>query len=180
MPTQGYLGEARPREQVAVVVVDSSHIQTATVNGVAFGGTGISLLPGEYQFQVVASHGAQPYGCRAYTVLDAVGLQSCQKEREAEIRKRKKAPKECHLAHYTAYRQTCLRDYRDAACEVTLLLTPGQTYELGMAPSPLTPPVLGVALVSGGVFNRARIALPINGACRVVGTRTAQEDYALQ
>src|SRR5262249_24833494 len=129
-PLKGYAGVERPKEQVALVTVSSESIDTATANGVVFGSSGISLLPGNHSFQLAASHGERPYNCHPYTVIDTYGFDACQKEREADIRKEKKKPRECLLSSYTKYRKTCLRDYHDSACEITLSLAPGKAYEL--------------------------------------------------
>jgi hypothetical protein len=162
---------------VAVVSFDTRSISSATANGLAFGAAGISLIPGSYHIQVLASQGDTPYNCRPYTLVDSAGFDRCQKTREAEIRKGKKEPKECLLSRYTQQRQVCLRDYRDAMCEATLPLLPGQEYELTLSPSMLTPPVLVAALVSGSFLNKARAALPVTSTCNVLRTRTEQEDY---
>ena len=131
----------------------------AVTDGREFGVSGIRLLPGSHRFELFASHGEPPYGCRPYAIVDTYGFDRCQKEREADIRKKKKAPKECLLSTYTQYRKTCLRDYRDSACEIILLLLPGREYELEVL-SPITaPPTVIASFVSGNFFNRERVGM---------------------
>ena len=100
------------------MTVDSSHINRAVADGREFGASGIRLIPGTYRFELSASHGEPPYGCRPYTIVDTYGFDRCQKERAADIRKGKKDPQKCLLSTYTKHRTTCLRDYRDSACEM--------------------------------------------------------------
>ena len=100
-PIRGYSGLERPKEEVALVTVASDHINRAVTDGREFGTSGISLLPGSHRFELSSSHGEQPYGCRPYTIVDTYGFDRCQKEREADIRKGKKDPKECLLSTYT-------------------------------------------------------------------------------
>jgi len=176
-PTQGYPGLARPKEEVALVTIASSHINRAVTNGREFGAAGIRLLPGSHRFELSASHGEPPYGCRPYTVVDTYGFDRCQKAREADIRKGKKDPKECLLSTYTKHRTTCLRNYRDAACEITLSLLPGKEYELEVPPPVTAPPTVIASLVSGNFFSRERIGMGTSGTCRFLRLRTEQEDY---
>jgi hypothetical protein len=180
-PVKGYSGVERPQEQIALVSVDTDNINGATVDGVVFGSSGVSLLPGQYTFQVSASHGAPPYQCRPYTVIDTYGFDRCQREREAEIRKDKgkdkKRPRECLLSVYTKHRKSCLRDYHDSACEVTLALAAGKEYEIDVPPGITGPPSVVAYAVSGNFLSKDRERVPFTGACRFVGTRTEQEDY---
>ena len=176
-PIQGYPGLARPNEEVALVSVASNHINRAVTDGREFGASGIRLLPGSHRFELSASHGEQPYGCRPYTVVDTYGFDRCQKERTADIRKGKKDPKECLLSTYTQHRRTCLRDYRDSACAITLSLLPGKEYELEVPPPVTAPPTVLASLVSGNFFNRERVGMDTSGPCRFVRLRTEQEDY---
>ena len=176
-PVRGYPGLERPKEEVALVTAASNYINRAVTDGGEFGASGISLLPGSHRFELSASHGEQPYGCRPYTIVDTYGFDRCQKEREADIRKGKKDPKECLLSTYTQHRKTCLRDYRDSACEITLSLIPGKEYELAV-PAPVTePPSVIAALVSGSFLSRERVSLGTSGTCRFLRLRTEQEDY---
>lgn len=176
-PIKGYSGVERPQEQIALVSVDTENINGATVDGLVFGASGVSLLPGQYTFQVSASHGAPPYQCRPYTVIDTYGFDKCQREREAEIRKDKKRPRECLLSAYTKHRKSCLRDYHDSACEITLALVPGREYEIDVPPGITGPPGVVAYAVSGNFLSKDRERVPFSGACRFVGTRTEQEDY---
>ena len=176
-PIKGYPGLERPKEEVALVTIASNHINRAVTDGREFGASGIRLLPGSHRFELSASHGEPSYGCRPYTIIDTYGFDRCQKEREADIRKRKKDPKECLLSTYTQHRQTCLRDYRDSACEITLALLPGKEYELEVPPPVTTPPTVIASLVSGNFFSKERIGLGTSGPCRFLRLRTEQEDY---
>jgi hypothetical protein len=176
-PVRGYPGLERPKEEVALVTVASGHINRAVTDGREFGAAGISLLPGNHRFELSASHGERPYDCRPYTIVDTYGFDRCQKERQADIRKGKKDPRDCWLSTYTQHRKTCLRDYRDAACEVTLALLPGRTYELEVPPPVSEPPIVVASLVSGSFFNKERVGLGISGTCRFVRLYTQQEDY---
>jgi hypothetical protein len=176
-PIRGYPGLERPKEEIALVTLASGHINRAVINGREFGAAGISLLPGNYRFELSASHGEPPYGCRPYTIVDTYGFDRCQKAREADIRKKKKDPKECLLSTYTQYRKTCLRDYRDSACEITLPLLPGREYELEVPPPVTAPPTVIASLVSGNFLNRERVGMGTSGTCRFVRLRTEQEDY---
>ena len=176
-PIQGYPGLERPKEEVALVTVASNHINRAVTDGREFGAAGIRLLPGSHRFELSASHGSPPYGCRPYTIVDTYGFDRCQKEREADIRKGKKDPKECLLSAYTQQRQTCLRDYRDSACEITLSLLPGKAYELAVPPPVTVPPMVIASLVSGSFFSKELIGLSTSGMCRFLRQRTEQEDY---
>ena len=178
-PIRGYPGLERPKEEVALVTVASDHINRAVADGREFGASGIGLLPGNHRFELSASHGTQPYGCRPYTIIDTYGFDRCQKERQADIRKGKKDPRDCLLSTYTRHRKTCLRDYRDSACEVTLALLPGRTYELNVPPSVSEPPIVIASLVSGSFFNREQAGLGISGTCRFMRLHTEQEDYAV-
>ncbi len=175
-PLKGYSGLERPKEEIALVSV-SSYINRAVVDGRAFGASGISLLPGSHRFELSASHGEQPYSCRPYTIVDTFGFDQCRKEREADIRKGKKDPKECRLSTYTQHRKTCLRDYRDSACEITLTLLPGKEYELEVPPPVAEPPIVIAALVSGSFLSKERVGLGTSGTCRFLRMRTEQEDY---
>lgn len=176
-PIQGYPGLERPKQEVALVTIASNHINRAVTDGREFGAAGIRLLPGSHRFELSASHGEPPYGCRPYTIVDTYGFDRCQKEREAAIRKGKKDPKECLLSIYTKHRKTCLRDYRDSACEITLSLLPGKEYELTV-PAPVTqPPSVTATLVSGSFLSRERVSLGTSGTCRFLRLRTEQEDY---
>jgi hypothetical protein len=177
-PIQGYPGRARPKDEVALVNVASRYITKAVTEGSVFRAAGIRLLPGLHHFVLFASHGDAPYGCRPYTHVDTAGFDRCQKEREAEIRKGKKDPKTCPLSTYTQHRQTCLRDYQDSACAITLVLLPGKTYELAVPPPVSEPPVVTAALVSGGFFHKERVHLSTSGTCRFVRLRTEYEDSA--
>jgi hypothetical protein len=174
---RGYPGLERPKEEVALVTVASDHISRAVTDGREFGAAGISLLPGNHRFELSASHGEPPYNCRPYTIVDTYGFDRCQKERQADIRKGKKDPRDCLLSAYTQHRKTCLRDYRDSACEVTLALLPGLAYELAVPPPVSAPPTVLVSLVSGGLFNRERVGAGTSGTCRFVRQHTEQEDY---
>jgi len=142
-----------------------------------FGSAGISLLPGNHSFQLAVSHGDRPYNCRPYTVLDTYGFDKCQKEREEDIRKEKKRPRECLLSSYTKHRKACLRNYHDSACEITLGLVPGKEYELDVPPGITGPPMVVAYTVTGNSLHKDRERLPISGTCRFVGTRMEQEDY---
>ena len=86
-------------------------------------------------------------------------------------------PKTCLLSAYTKHRKTCLRDYRDAACEITLSLLPGKEYELDVPPAILGPPIVVVYTVTGNFLSKDRERLPASGTCHFVRTRTEQEDY---
>jgi hypothetical protein len=176
-PIQGYPGLERPKEEVALVTIASDHINRAVTDGQEFGAAGIRILPGRHHFKLSASHGEPPYACRPYTKVDRYGFDSCQKEREADIRKDKKDPKECLLSSYTQHRKICLRDYRDSACEITLSLLPGKEYELDVPPPVTEPPTVIVALVSGNFFHKERKGLGTSGMCRILRLRTEQEDY---
>lgn len=176
-PLQGYPGQERPKEEVALVTIDSSHINRAVADGREFGASGIRLIPGTHRFELSASHGEPPYGCRPYTIVDTYGFDRCQKERAADIRKGKKDPQKCLLSTYTKHRTTCLRDYRDSACEITLSLLPGKEYELTVPPPVITPPAVIASLVSGNFFNRERVGMGPSGMCRFLRLRTEQEDY---
>ena len=176
-PIQGYSGLERPQEEVALVTIASSHINRAVTEGREFGASGIRLLPGSHRFELSASHGEPPYACRPYTVVDTYGFDRCQKEREADIRKHKKDPKECLLSTYTKHHKTCLRDYRDATCEIILSLLPGKEYELEVPPPVSAPPTVIASLVSGNFLSRERVGLGTSGMCRFLRLRTEQEDY---
>ena len=176
-PIQGYPGLERPKEEVALVTIASNHINRAVTDGREFGAAGIRLLPGSHRFELSASHGEPPYACRPYTIVDTYGFDRCQKEREADIRKGKKDPKECLLSTYTKHRQTCLRDYRDSACEITLPLLPGKEYELAVPPPVTAPPPVIASLVSGNFLSKERVGLGTSGTCRFLRQRTEQEDY---
>jgi hypothetical protein len=158
-PIKGYPGLERPKEEVALVTIASNHINRAVTDGREFGASGIRLLPGSHHFELSASHGELPYGCRPYTIIDTYGFDRCQKEREADFHKGKKDPKECLLSTYTKYRQTCLRDYRDSACEITLSLLPGKEYELEVPPLVTAPPTVIASLVSGNFLSRERVGM---------------------
>jgi hypothetical protein len=176
-PIQGYPGLERPKQEVALVTIASHHINRAVTDGREFGTAGIRLLPGSHRFELSAAHGDPPHGCRPYTIVDTYGFDRCQREREAAIRKGKKDPKTCLLSAYTQHRTTCLRDYRDSACEITLALLPGREYELAV-PAPVTePPSVTAALVSGSFLSRERVSLDTSGTCRFLRMRTEQEDY---
>jgi hypothetical protein len=175
-PLQGYPGPERPKEEIALVSVSSSYINEAVVNGQAFGVVGINLMPGSYRFELSASHGGPPYSCRPYTTVNTSGFEKCLKKREADIRKGKEDPKECELFTYTEYRQTCLRDYRDFACMITLTLLPGKKYELAVPPPVAELPIVVVSLVSGSFLSKERVGLGTSGTCRFLRTRTEQED----
>jgi len=175
-PIQGYSGLERPKEEVALVTVAASHINRVVTEGRAFGAAGIRLLPGTHRFALSASHGEPPYGCWPYTIVDTYGFDRCHKEREAEIRKGKKDPKTCRLSTYTKHRQTCLRDYRDSACEITLSLLPGKAYELAVPPPVTEPPIVIASLVSGSFLSKERVGLGTSGTCRFLRMRTEQED----
>jgi hypothetical protein len=108
--------------------------------------------------------------------VDTYGLHSCHTEREAEIRKGKKDPKACRLSTYTQHHTTCLRDYWDSACEITLSLLPGKAYELAVPPPITEPPVVIASLVSGSFFRKERVGLGTSGTYRFVRLRTEQED----
>jgi hypothetical protein len=176
-PIQGYPGVERPKEEVALVTTASNHIHRAVTDGREFGASGIRLLPGSHRFELSASHGEPPYGCRPYTIVDTYGFDRCQKERAADIRKGKKDPKECLLSTYTKHRKTCLRDYRDSACEITLSLLPGKEYELEVPPPVTAPPPVIASLVTGNFFSKERGGLGTRGTCRFLRLRTEQEDY---
>src|SRR5215510_6721766 len=176
-PIQGYSGLERPQEEVALVTIASSHINRAVTEGREFDASGIRLLPGSHRFELSASHGEQPYDCRPYTIVDTYGFDRCQKGREADIRKGKKDPKECLLSNYMKHRQTCLRDYRDSACEITLALLPGKEYELEVPPPITAPPTVIASFVSGNFLNRERAGMGTSGMCRFLRLRTEQEDY---
>jgi len=176
-PIQGYPGLERPKEEVALVTIASNHINRAVTDGREFGASGIRLLPGNHRFELSASHGEPPYACRPYTIVDTYGFDKCQKERDADLRKGKKDPRECLLSTYTKHRQTCLRNYRDSACEITLSLVPGTVYELEVPPPVTAPPTVIVSLVSGNFFSKERVGLGTSGPCRFVRQRTEQEDY---
>jgi hypothetical protein len=176
-PIRGYPGLERPKEEVALVTAASNHINRAVTDGREFGASGIRLLPGSHHFELSASHGEPPYGCRPYTVVDTYGFDRCQKEREADIRKHKKDPKECLLSTYTKHHKTCLRDYRDATCEIILSLLPGKEYELEVPPPVSAPPTVIASLVSGNFLSRERVGLGTSGMCRFLRLRTEQEDY---
>jgi len=176
-PTKGYTGPERPKEHIALVAVASENIHTATADGVEFGPAGISLLPGQHSFQLAVSHGDRPYNCRPYTVLDTYGFDACQKEREEDLRKEKRRPRECLLSAYTKHRKVCLRNYHDSACEIALGLVPGKSYELDVPPGIMGPPMVLAYTVTGSFLNKDRERLPARGACRFVRTRTEQEDY---
>ena len=176
-PIQGYSGLERPKEEVALVTIASNHINRAVTDGREFGASGIRLLPGSHHFELSASHGEEPYACRPYTIVDTYGFDRCQKEREADIHKGKKDPKECLLSTYTKHRKTCLRDYRDSACEITLSLLPGKEYELEVPPPVTAPPPVIASFVSGNFFNKERLGLSTSGTCRFLRQRTEQEDY---
>src|SRR5919197_5993492 len=164
-PIRGYPGLERPKEEVALVTVASNHINRAVTDGREFGASGIRLLPGSHRFELSASHGEPPYACRPYTIVDTYGFDRCQKEHDADLRKGKKDPKECLLSTYTKHRKTCLRDYRDSACEITLSLLPGKEYELEVPPSVTAPPPVLASLVSGNFFNKERVGLSTSGTC---------------
>jgi len=176
-PIRGYPGLERPKEEVALVTAASNHINRAVTDGREFGAVGIRLLPGSHRFELSASHGEPPYACRPYTVVDTYGFDRCQKEREADIRKGKKDPKECLLSTYTKHHKTCLRDYRDATCEIILSLLPGKEYELEVPPPVSAPPTVIASLVSGNFLSRERVGLGTSGMCRFLRLRTEQEDY---
>ena len=176
-PIQGYPGLERSKEEVVLVTIASNHINRAVTDGQEFGASGIRLLPGSHRFELSASHGEPPYGCRPYTIVDTYGFDRCQKEREADFRKGKKDPKECLLSTYTQHRKTCLRDYRDSACEITLTLLPGKEYELAVPPPVTAPPPVRASLVSGNFFVKERLELGTSGTCRFLRLRTEQEDY---
>src|SRR2546428_4096869 len=176
-PIQGYPGLERPKEEVVLVTIASSHINRVVTDGREFGASGIRLLPGRHRFELSASHGEPPYGCRPYTIVDTYGFDRCQKERDADLRKGKKDPKECLLSTYTTHRKTCLRDYRDSACEIILSLLPGKEYELAVPPPVTAPPPVLASLVSGNFLNRERVELGTSGTCRFLRLRTEQEDY---
>src|SRR5262249_42434314 len=76
-PIQGYPGLERPKEEVALVTVASNHINRAVADGREFGASGIRLLPGSHRFELLASHGEPPYGCRPYTIVDTYGFDRC-------------------------------------------------------------------------------------------------------
>ena len=176
-PIQGYAGLERPKEEVALVTVASHHIHRAVTDGREFGASGIRLLPGSHRFELSASHGEPSYGCQPYTIVDTYGFEKCQKEREADIRKSKKDPKECPLSTYTKHRKTCLRDYRDSACEIILSLLPGKEYELAVPPPVTAPPPVLASLVSGNFLVKERVELGTSGTCRFLRLRTELEDY---
>jgi hypothetical protein len=176
-PLKGYPGLERPKEEITLVSISSGYINRAVVDGRAFGAAGISLLPGSHRFELSASHGEQPYSCRPYTIVDTFGFDRCRKEREADIRKGKKGPKECRLSTYTQHRKTCLRDYRDSACAITLTLLPGKEYELEVPQPVAEPPIVVASLVSGSFLSKERVGLSTSGTCRFLRTRTEQEDY---
>ena len=176
-PIRGYPGVERPKAEIALVTVTSDHIHRAVTDGREFGASGISLLPGTHRFELSASHGEPPYACRPYTIIDTYGFDRCQKEREADLRKGKKHPRTCLLSSYTQHRQTCLRDYRDSACEITLSLLPGRGYELEVPPPVTAPPPVLASLVSGNFLSKERVGLNTSGTCRFLRLRTEQEDY---
>ena len=176
-PIRGYPGVERPKAEIALVTVTSGHIHRAVTDGREFGASGISLLPGTHRFELSASHGEPPYACRPYTIIDTYGFDRCQKEREADLRRGKKHPRACLLSSYTQHRQTCLRDYRDSACEITMSLLPGKEYELEVPPPVTAPPPVIASIVSGNFFSKERVGLGTSGTCRFLRQRTEQEDY---
>ncbi len=174
-PLKGYPGPERPREHIAIVSVAHRDIDRATVDGKAFGAAGIQLLPGHHTFALSVSEGQSPYDCKQSQGIDTYRYDQCRKEREDDIKKRKKASKECPLSAYTQYRKRCLRDYRLSDCEMTLSLAPGKAYELDILATAATPPMVFAYRGSG----QTREALPALGTCRFVGTRTRLEEGPL-
>ena len=181
-PMKGYEGPELPEEKVAIVYPANQNfdrqITRATVNGIEVPERGISLLPGENDFQVSAAMGSRPHNCRPYEEFDSYGYESCLNDRESDLEKGEKYPRSCYSGDYNKQKERCSRDYSDFLCQIHLSLAAGKRYELDVPASAAEhPEVYGYHTDRGYFGGSAPKALAGKGSCDYLGRRTEEEEY---
>jgi hypothetical protein len=123
-PTKGYSGPELPESQTSFVSyqyeTSQVSISSSAIDGISFGYSGITVLPGEhlYGFDLILKD--PPRWCREFPQFDEYGLRQC----------RKKAKKNCNCYDYLTVNQKCLRTLHRASCRGEGATEAGRKYKV--------------------------------------------------
>lgn len=170
-PTQAYSGPRLPDDQVAIVYLqydsDDIDLQRATTNGVEFGYSGVSVLPGKAYIEVSAGAKEPPRNCQRCIVEDSYAYSQCQDDYYSK-RDSGKSVSYCRWEDYTDVRERCEQEIHDASCEINFNVRAGQKYDLRIIPA--------YGDVSLSAAERGAASSSSNAKCSTFRSRTEPTD----
>jgi hypothetical protein len=133
-PVQGYYGPTLPSEEVATIYLENcdSNLQLirASSEGVEFGRSGITLLPGERTFDFSIDLLGPRYQCTPQYEFDSWGYENCWNRRRDAIRRNRSYIPTCSRMEYTRHFFMCNQDFTQFVCLVTEEVVRGARYSL--------------------------------------------------
>lgn len=124
-PVKGYVGPDLPENQVSAIFLnyesDSAEINQAGIEGTAFGGSGIHVLPGKHVFDLDITVKERPDNCYSYPKFDDYGYEQCLK---------KKDDRDCYCYDYMEIYQRCYQQVRDGNCSGKFQTKAGYQYDI--------------------------------------------------
>ncbi len=122
-PTKGYVGPDLPEERLSIVKYDSDtadiDVDGGTANGVSFGGSGISLLPGRQSYELRIDITGEKGPCDAYASFDSSGFRDCQKKND-----------HCNCETFVTVHERCQVSKRRGSCAGAVETLMGREYRL--------------------------------------------------
>lgn len=126
-PVKGYPGPELPENQISLInlAYDSQWVTVneAGLDGLEFGFSGITVLPGNHFFQLNVSVKDPPHSCYAYPQMNRYGYNKCLK---------KHGPAGCNCWDYLSVYQRCFRQVYDGICEGKLTTNAGAKYSINV------------------------------------------------
>ena len=132
-PVKGYLGPDLPKEQLAIIYYQEcgSRISKirASAEGVEFGSSGVSLIPGKHGLDSFVDLLGLPYDCVPQTVFDQYGYQSCLNRRFQAQQKNNRYLPNCYVGDYQKTTYSCNQLFKQYLCSSSVTVESNKEYD---------------------------------------------------
>ena len=122
-PVKGYLGPELPENQISAVFLDydstTAQVNQAGIEGTAFGGAGIHVLPGKHTYDMQISIKESPGNCYAYGRVNQYYYKECLKKHD-----------HCSCYDFIDVYERCHYEVRDGVCSGKFEGKPGRQYDI--------------------------------------------------
>lgn len=161
-PLQGYPGPELPDEQVSIIVakepassrVGPSKILRVSLDGIAFGATGIAVLPGQHEIDVFLEQLENKRNCVAHQEIDRLGYEACLRREFANRYRRRGTWFPCLIRDYTNISYFCDVDVHESDCHYEVATEAGQRYDLILPNQLVTEANKNQIHASAGIFRK--------------------------
>ncbi len=124
-PIKGYPGPELPENQISTLFLsyDSQQVEInqAGIEGVAFGSSGIQVLPGKRLFDLEISIKEPPDNCYSFPKMNRYDYHQCLKKKEDW---------KCNCYDYLEIYRRCFRQVRDGVCSGDVTTSAGLHYDI--------------------------------------------------